>query len=130
MSAPFDFPAFTPAFEAKDGEAWLAFFAPEAEWWEYRPDAPPRSPIKMVGREAIRAKLTCVAGADMEQVIADEVLGEERIAFAFLVTLPDATTSSTSSSISLTAGSRVKSTSKPGTELASLPRLLPPNAAQ
>jgi ketosteroid isomerase-like protein len=89
MAATFDFPAFKRAFEAKDVEAWLAFFAPDAEWWEYRPDAPPRSPNNMVGREAIRAKLTYVAGTDMEQAISDEVLGKERIACAFLVTLPD-----------------------------------------
>ena len=48
MAAAFDFPAFKRAFEAQDVEAWLAFFAPDAEWWEYRPDAPPRSPVKMV----------------------------------------------------------------------------------
>jgi ketosteroid isomerase-like protein len=89
MAAAFAFPAFTGAFEAQDGEAWLAFFAPEAEWWEYRPDAPPRSPNRMVGREAIRAKLTYGAGLGREQAIADEVLGEERIASAFLVTMPD-----------------------------------------
>lgn len=89
MAAAFDFPAFKRAFEAKDVEAWLAFFAPDAEWWEYRPDAPPRSPHKMVGREAIRARLIYGAEADMELAISDEVIGEERIAFAFLVTLPD-----------------------------------------
>jgi hypothetical protein len=33
--------------------------------------------------------LIYVAGAEMEQAISDEVLGEERIVFAFLVTLPD-----------------------------------------
>ena len=85
----FDFLAFKRAFEAQDVEAWLAFFAPDAEWWEYRPDAPPRSPIKMVGQEAIRAKMAYVAGMELEQAISDEVLGEERIAFAFLVTMPD-----------------------------------------
>jgi ketosteroid isomerase-like protein len=89
MAATFDFPAFKCAFEAQDVEAWLAFFAPDAEWWEYRPDAPPRSPIKMVGREAIRAKMTYVAGADMEMEISDEVISEERIAFAFWVTRAD-----------------------------------------
>jgi hypothetical protein len=123
MAATFDFPAFKRAFEAKAIEAWLAFFAPDAEWWEYRPDAPPRSPIKMVGSEAIRAKLTYVAGADLKQVISDEVLSEERIAFAFWVTWSDATSSSMSSSISRTARSRVKSMSRCGTELAALPRL-------
>jgi ketosteroid isomerase-like protein len=89
VAAAFDFPAFKRAFEAQDVEAWLAFFAPDAEWWEYRPDAPPRSPIKMVGREAIRAKLASVAGLGIEQAISDEVIGEERIAFAFWVAEPD-----------------------------------------
>ena len=89
MAATFDFPAFKRAFEAKDVEAWLAFFAADAEWWEYSPDAPPRSPNKMVGKEAIRARLTYAAGADMELAISDEVIGEERVALAFLVTLPD-----------------------------------------
>jgi ketosteroid isomerase-like protein len=89
MAASFDFPAFKRAFEAKDVEAWMAFFAPDAEWGAYRPDAPPRSPITMGGRAAIRATLADVASTDLEQVICDEVLGEERVAFAFLVTLPD-----------------------------------------
>ncbi len=89
MAASFDFPAFKLAFEAKDVEAWMAFFAPDAEWWEYRPDAPPRSPNKMIGQEAIRAKVLYVATSDMEQVISDEVLGEERVAFAFWVTRSD-----------------------------------------
>jgi hypothetical protein len=34
MAATFDFPAFKHAFEAEDVEAWLAFFAPDAEWRE------------------------------------------------------------------------------------------------
>ena len=43
----------------------------------------------MIGTEAIRDKMTRVAGMELEQAISDEVLGEERIAFAFLVTMPD-----------------------------------------
>jgi len=89
MATSFDFPAFKRAFEAKDVEAWLAFFAPDAEWWEYRPDAPPRAPKMTVGREAIRARLTYIAGLGIEQAISDEVIGEERIAFAFWVTWSD-----------------------------------------
>jgi ketosteroid isomerase-like protein len=89
VAATFDFPAFKHAFEARDVEAWVAFFAPDAEWREYGPDAPPRSPNITVGREAIRAKLTFIAGLDLELTISDEVIGEERIAFAFLVTYPD-----------------------------------------
>jgi ketosteroid isomerase-like protein len=57
MATAFDFPAYKRAFEAQDVEAWLAFFAPDAEWRQYRPDAPPRSPNITVGREAIRTSL-------------------------------------------------------------------------
>lgn len=89
MTSTFDFPAFKRAFEAKDVEVWLAFFAPDAEWWEYRPDAPPRAPKQMIGLEAIRAKVIYVATSEMVQVISDEVIGEERVAFAFWVTRGD-----------------------------------------
>ncbi len=89
MAETFDFPAYRRAVEAQDVEAWLAFFAPDAEWWVYCPDAPPRAPHKMVDQEAMRARLASVAGAEMELEIVDEVLGDERIAFAAIVTQPD-----------------------------------------
>ena len=89
MATAFDFPAFKRAFEAQDVEAWLDFFAPDAEWREYQPDAPPQSPKISVGREAIRARLTYIAGLGIKQAISDEVIGGERIAFAFWVTMPD-----------------------------------------
>ena len=43
----------------------------------------------LAAAKAIRAKMTYVAGADMEQEISDEVISEERIAFAFWVTRAD-----------------------------------------
>lgn len=88
MASTFDFPAWKRAFEAIDVEDWLAFFAPDAQWWESRPDAPPRPPNTMIGREAIRAKMTYVAGAEMVMEISDEVIGDEGIAF-FWVTRAD-----------------------------------------
>lgn len=89
MASTFDFPAFKRAFEAKDADAWLAFFAPGAEWWEYRHDAPPRAPHMMIGLEAIRERLDYVAAADLALTISDAVVGEERAAIAFWVTLAD-----------------------------------------
>ena len=43
----------------------------------------------MIGWEAIRAKVVYVATSEMEMEISDEVIGEERIAFAFWVTRGD-----------------------------------------
>ncbi len=40
----FDFAGFRAAVEALDAERWLAFFADDAEWVEYRNTAPPSSP--------------------------------------------------------------------------------------
>ena len=35
----FDLAAYKRAFEAKDVEAWIAFYADDAEWIEYTPEA-------------------------------------------------------------------------------------------
>jgi ketosteroid isomerase-like protein len=85
----FDFAAFRTAFEAKDVPVWLAFYAPDAEWIEYRHNAPPRSPNVMRGHEQIGAFLRGVAGLGVQLAIADEVIGGDRIAFAVTATLPD-----------------------------------------
>lgn len=37
MSAGFDSTAYRAAFKAKDAEPWLAFYAEDAQWVEYRP---------------------------------------------------------------------------------------------
>ena len=56
-SAKFDFEAFKQALEGQDIAKWLAFYADDAEWIEYRHNAPPRSPNRMIGREQIGAFL-------------------------------------------------------------------------
>jgi ketosteroid isomerase-like protein len=78
----FDYAAFRTAFETKDVPAWLAFYAPDAEWIEYRHDSPPRSPHRMAGRAQIGAFLTGVASFDIAIALADEVVGSERVAFS------------------------------------------------
>jgi ketosteroid isomerase-like protein len=84
----FDYAAFRTAFETKDAPAWLAFYAPDAEWIEYRPDSPPRSPHRMAGRGQIEAFLTGVASFDIAFALADEVIGPERVAFSVTCTFP------------------------------------------
>jgi hypothetical protein len=85
----FDFPAFRTAFESKDVTAWLRFYAQDAEWVEYRHDAPPRAPHLMRGHGQIGPFLAGVAAADVDLAIADEVIGAGRIGFAVTATLPD-----------------------------------------
>jgi len=49
MTAAFDYDAYRAAFEAKDVARWLAFYAEDAEWVEYRHSDPPRAPNVMRG---------------------------------------------------------------------------------
>ena len=61
MCAAFDFAAYRAAFEAKDVPAWLAFYADDAQWAEYRHTDPPRAPSIMRGKAEIGAFLERVA---------------------------------------------------------------------
>ncbi len=85
----FDFSAFKNAFERKDAATWAGFYAEDAEWVEYKPSAPPRDPVRMVGRKRIAEFLASLESSDIGISLADEVLGEERVAFSADVTLPD-----------------------------------------
>ena len=89
MAAEFDFAAFRTAFETGNAAAWAEFFADDAEWLEYRHSDPPRSPNRIQGRGAIAAFVEGVAAADLEIRIHDEVIGDERVAFAATIDLPD-----------------------------------------
>jgi len=86
-AVPFDFTGFKQAFEAKDTDRWLAFFSEGAEWIEFRHNAPPRNPNRMVGRDQIGAFIARVAGANVQLAISDEVIGPERVAFCVTCTL-------------------------------------------
>lgn len=88
-ASPFDFEGFRRAFTGQDIERWLDYFADDAEWIEYRHDAPPRSPNRMSGRAAIGAFLARVKASNIALAISDEVIGETRAAFMVICTLPD-----------------------------------------
>ena len=85
----FDFAAFKDAFERKDAERWAEFYAEDAEWIEYKSSAPPRDPVRMVGRGRIAEFIASLEKSDIEITLADEILGSERAAFSVDVTLPD-----------------------------------------
>jgi hypothetical protein len=89
MGNAFDFAAFRQAFEAQNVDTWLAFYADDAEWIEYRHSNPPRNPNRMVGREQIGAFLGRVKAAGLHLALSDEVVGEDRAAFCVTCTLPD-----------------------------------------
>jgi ketosteroid isomerase-like protein len=83
----FDFAAFRAAVEGRDAERWLAFFADDAEWLEYRHSA--SSPRVHSGREAIARYLGYVGRTDAALAISNELVGDERAAFTLTATRPD-----------------------------------------
>jgi uncharacterized protein len=90
LTAPaFDFAAYKAAFEARDVERWIAFYAEDAVWLEYRPGNPPRAPNVMRGRAEILAFLEDVAASPITLAVHDEVAGRRRSAFAVTVTFED-----------------------------------------
>jgi hypothetical protein len=89
VASAFDFEGFRAAFEARDVAAWVAHYAPEAEWLEYRHDAPPRSPHRMSGRAQILRFLEAIGQADIQLRVSDEVVTRNRVAFLVTVAFPD-----------------------------------------
>jgi ketosteroid isomerase-like protein len=85
----FNFGAFKDAFERKDLERWLPFYAEEAEWIEYRHISPPRAANRMIGKQQIADFLRRVCSADFDITIADEVVTANRIAFSVDCAFPD-----------------------------------------
>lgn len=85
----FDFDAFKQAFISQDVDRWVAFYAPDAEWIEYRHTNPPHAPNRMVGQSDIKAFLTRVKASNISFAITDEILGPTRAAFCVTCTLSD-----------------------------------------
>ena len=83
----FDFAAFKRAFENQDVDAWLAFYADDAEWLEYRHNAPPSAPNRMLGKGQIGDFLRRVKASNIKLSIGDEVIGDTRAAFCVTVVM-------------------------------------------
>jgi ketosteroid isomerase-like protein len=84
-----DFAAFKRAFERKDFESWLSFYADDAGWIEYRHFSPPRSPHRMGGKRQVAEFLRRICDADLGITLTDEVVGEDRVAFSVDCALSD-----------------------------------------
>lgn len=113
----FDLDAFTRAAEARDPEQWLDFYAPDAQWWEYRHADPPRSPHVMRGRAEIGQHLRGVCAAPLTIEIGSPVPGPQRSAFMLIVTLAAVVASSRTSLSSIPrGGSPSRPMSRPGTD--------------
>lgn len=85
----FDFSAFKEVFTSQDVDAWISFYATDAEWIEYRHTHPPRAPNRMLGRRDIKAFLQRVKDSNVSLSISDEVIGPTRAAFCVTCTLAD-----------------------------------------
>jgi len=85
----FDFAAFKEAFEGKDLDRWVPFYANDAEWTEYRHLSPPRAPNRMIGKQQIAGFLARVCRADFGITVADEVVTADRVAFSVDCVFPD-----------------------------------------
>jgi hypothetical protein len=83
-SVRFDLPAFRAAASLRDTAAWAEFYADQAKWIEYRHNAPPRAPHRLVGKAQIAAFLRAVAAENITLVLSDE-----RAAFSLTCTFLD-----------------------------------------
>jgi ketosteroid isomerase-like protein len=81
IHAAFDFVAFKRAFVSKDVKTWLGFFAEDAEWIEYKPTHPPKTPRIMKEKSEIRDILADVKASKFTLAIEDEVVGPNRAGF-------------------------------------------------
>ena len=85
----FDFATFKQAFQSQDVDKWVTFYAPDAEWIEYRHTNPPRAPNRMAGRSQIEAFLSRIKASNISIAITDEILGSTRASFCVTCTLSD-----------------------------------------
>lgn len=85
----FDYAGFKAAFEAKDYQAWIDFYADDAVWTEYRHFNPPQNPNVMRGKDAIDSFLKSVCAQPFTIRFDDEIVAGDRAAFRFIVTFPD-----------------------------------------
>lgn len=89
LRGSFDLPALVTAMEALDADTWLVFYAEDAEWIEYKPAYPPRSPRVIRGKKDIGDFLERIARGGITLSVEDPVVGPDRAAYCLWVTLAD-----------------------------------------
>ncbi|HEY9844464.1 MAG: nuclear transport factor 2 family protein [Candidatus Sericytochromatia bacterium] len=83
----FDFAGFKRAFVNQDVEAWIDYYADDAEWIEYNHDHPSQTPQITRGRQELLAHLQMIKASKLSLTIEDEIIGPERAAFRVWVVL-------------------------------------------
>ncbi len=83
----FNFEGFKRAFVELDLEAWLAYYAEDAEWIEYNHLRSLDDPQRTVGKAAISKHLQMIKDSQLTLSIQDELVGPERAAFCVWVVL-------------------------------------------
>lgn len=88
-SSTFDVDGFLGAVRAKDADAWSDFYAPDAEWLEYRHHNPPLDPQRREGNVSIHGFLKDVCSDDRHLHVEDLVVGEGSVWFRRMARLGD-----------------------------------------
>lgn len=88
-SGGFDLEGLLEAMRNKDADAWSDYFAPDAEWLEYRHHNPPRDPRRMEGNVTIHEFLREVCADERHMHVEDLVAGDDSIWFRRMIRLAD-----------------------------------------
>jgi hypothetical protein len=88
-STRIDFDSLRRALEGNDADLLASFYADDAEITTVDRNHPPKSPGVIRGRDAIHTYFRDVCGRGLTHTIADEVIGEDRIAFTEACRYPD-----------------------------------------
>lgn len=88
-ASSFDAGRFVDAMRTRDADAWADFFAPDAEWLEYRHHNPPRDPQRREGNVSIHEFLKSVCADNRYLHVEDLVAGEESVWFRRMVRRDD-----------------------------------------
>lgn len=81
----FDVAGLVDAMRTKDPDAWVDFYAPDAEWLEYRHHNPPQDPQRREDNRTIHAFVTEMCKENRSLHVEDLVAGEDSVWFRRMV---------------------------------------------
>ena len=85
----FDVEGFLEAMRNKDADAWSDYYAPDAEWLEYRHHNPPHDPRRRDGNVRIHDFLREICADDRHLHVEDLLSGEDSVWFRRMIRLAD-----------------------------------------
>ena len=85
----FDFPRLKRALETSDATSLVGLYADDAEMTIVDRNRPPSTPMRLSGHAAIADFWRDVCAREMTHSVAQEVLGEDRVAFVEACAYPD-----------------------------------------